>query len=126
MVKDDRYWVHVFYVCGFLIAFYVMYQVFQAVGLYTGWVEKYVQWYSLVATIGGGIFGCLIMWNYIRLPSRRQHHESVIAELRKVTWPGLEDTKKMTWVVVVVVAFFSVVLGLFDFVWSWALKQMIT
>lgn len=40
------------------------------------------------------------------------------AELRKVTWPTVKDTRKVTLVVVVIVALMAVVLGVVDLVLS--------
>lgn len=125
MVKDDGYWVNVAYIAGFLILFYVYYQLLQSVGLTTGWLERYSSWYNIVSTLGGAVLSALSVWAYVKPAARREHHRHVIAELRKVTWPSAANTKKMTWVVVIVVAIFSVILGAFDFVWSWLLQQIL-
>ena len=125
MVKDDGYWVTVVYLCWFLIAFYLGYQIIQSVGLYFGWVEKYVGWYSIASTLGGGVLGALTVWLYVRKPGRFDYHKEVVAELRKVSWPDWPNTKKMTWVVVIVVAVFSAILSVFDLGWSWLLRQIL-
>jgi preprotein translocase subunit SecE len=41
-----------------------------------------------------------------------------IGELRKVTWPTPEEAWKMTKLVLIVMAFMSIVLGFLDFVFS--------
>ena len=41
-----------------------------------------------------------------------------VGELRKVSWPTSEEAWKMTKLVMLVMAFMSVILGLFDFVFS--------
>ncbi|MCY4380817.1 MAG: preprotein translocase subunit SecE [Proteobacteria bacterium] len=125
MIKDDNYWVNVAYVCLFLIGFYVGYQLIQSVGIATGWIEKYQQWYPITTTLGGAFLSALGVWLYVRQPGKKDHHVNVVAELRKVTWPGVNDTKRLTWVVVVVVAIFAVILGVFDLGWSWLLKKII-
>lgn len=125
MVKDDRYWVNVAYICGFLVVFYVFYQLLYSVGLSMGWLERYASWYNIFATLGGAALSGLCVWRYISNAERREHHVHVIAELRKVTWPDGPTTKKMTWVVVIVVAIFSVILGAFDLAWSWLLQQIL-
>lgn len=43
----------------------------------------------------------------------------VSSELKKVTWPTRKETQIATVVVIVTVLIAAVVLGLFDFVWSW-------
>lgn len=125
MLKDDNYWVNVAYIGLFLVAFYVGYQLIQSVGIFTGWVEKYQQWYPIATTLGGACLGGWVLWLYVSKPGRKDHHVSVVAELRKVTWPGATETKRMTWVVVIVVAIFAVILGFFDLGWSWLLRQLL-
>jgi len=125
VIKDDGYWVNVVYLCWFLLAFYLGYEIIQTIGIFSGWMERYVGWYKIAATVGGCVGGAFFVWRYVSKPGRREYHEEVIAELRKVTWPTWPDTKRMTWIVVLVVAFFSVVLGLFDLGWSWALRQIL-
>ena len=98
---------------------------FQTVGIQTGWGEKYIEWYPSLSTVGGLVIGAVGTWIYAKKDGRRQHHINVIKELAKVTWPSADDTKRMTWVVVVVVAFFAAVLALFDLGWSWMLKQIL-
>ena len=124
MIKDDKYWVNVVYICWFLVAFYVGYQLLLSVGLYTGWVDKYSS-YKVFATLLGAVLGGSVLFAYIKNPMTRKLHVSVVAELRKVTWPNMEVTKKLTWVVVIVVAFFAIVLGIFDLAWSWLLRQIL-
>ncbi|MCB9228388.1 MAG: preprotein translocase subunit SecE [Deltaproteobacteria bacterium] len=58
--------------------------------------------------------------------SRREYHLSAIGEVRKVTWPSAADTKRMTLVVVVVVAIFSVILTIFDILWSKVLQFILS
>ncbi len=41
-------------------------------------------------------------------------------ELRKVTWPTWSETRTATVVVIVVSVVVSIILGLFDAMWSWA------
>ena len=53
---------------------------------------------------------------------RRDFHLSSITEMRKVAWPSGPDTKRMTLIVVVVVAIFAVILAFFDMMWQKALQ----
>ena len=124
MIKDDKYWVNVVYICWFVIGLYVGYQFLLTIGIHTGWIDKYSS-YEIFATLFGAVIGGLALYLYIGNPVTRKFHVSVIAELRKVKWPNMDATKKLTWVVVIVVAFFAVVLGVFDIVWSWVLKQIL-
>ena len=44
--------------------------------------------------------------------------EEVVAEIRKVTWPGREEVVRSTIVVIGCIAVASAILGLFDVVWA--------
>jgi preprotein translocase subunit SecE len=41
----------------------------------------------------------------------------VVTELKKVTWPSRKETTAATIVVIITVIIFSIILGLFDFIW---------
>jgi preprotein translocase subunit SecE len=45
--------------------------------------------------------------------------------MRKVQWPDWENTKKLTMIVCVVVAVFSVILTVFDLAWAKLLKLLL-
>jgi preprotein translocase subunit SecE len=62
------------------------------------------------------------------LGSNKERHEyflAAIGELRKVTWPSMPDTRRMTLIVCVVVGIFAVILAIFDFVWAKMLGLLI-
>jgi len=54
----------------------------------------------------------------------RWYRES-IGELRKVAWPTVQDTRRLTTIVLVVMFLMSVVLGLLDFLFSQAIALLI-
>jgi preprotein translocase SecE subunit len=125
MTKDEGYWLNVAYVVCGLIGAFLGFKLFETVGIQTEWGDKYIEWYPSLSTLGGLVVGAVGTWVYSKKAGRREHHINVIKELAKVTWPSADDTKRMTWVVVVVVAFFAAVLALFDLGWSWMLKQIL-
>lgn len=49
--------------------------------------------------------------------------EEIISELRKVTWPSMEDTRYLTFVVLVVASAFGVFLGGIDMFFNWAIEN---
>lgn len=49
--------------------------------------------------------------------------EDIISELRKVTWPSLEDTRYLTFVVLVVSVTFGVFLGGVDMLFNWIIDK---
>jgi len=125
MTKDEGYWLNVAYVVCALVGSFLCFKLFETVGIETGWGEKHIEWYPTVSILAGFVIGAYFTWVYAKKTGRREHHLNVIKELTKVTWPSADDTKRMTWVVVVVVAFFAAVLALFDMGWSWVLKQIL-
>lgn len=124
MPKDDSTWLNVSYVLFGLLFYYVLTLAFGTIGVQTGWAERY-EWFqwtttgvSLVLAVGG-------TWG---LRANRERHDyllSSIAELRKVIWPSVDDTKKMTTVVVAVVSIFCVILTVFDMIWVRILRWML-
>ncbi len=49
--------------------------------------------------------------------------EDIVSELRKVTWPSFEDTRYLTFVVLVVASAFGVFLGGVDMFFNWAIDN---
>ena len=125
MTKDDATWLNICYIVFAMIVAYIVYKAAYTVGLQFGFVERYDEWFPLVSRVcsivaGGGA----ALW--LRSDEeRREYHVSAIGEIRKVTWPSIPDTKRMTIVVVIVVAIFSVILTVFDVVWSKILQAIL-
>jgi len=57
-----------------------------------------------------------VLW---RRPRVQEVSLEVAGELKKVTWPGLRETRAATAAVVLATFVAAVVLGIFDFVWGW-------
>jgi preprotein translocase subunit SecE len=57
-------------------------------------------------------------------PLVRFYRESV-GELRKVSWPSLQDTRRLTIIVLIVMFVMSALLGLLDFLFSEAIRLLI-
>jgi preprotein translocase SecE subunit len=124
MGKDDATWLNVTYVCFFALSAFFGYKALELVGLQIGWSERY-EWYGLVSTIVGIAIGLGATWALRGDSERNEYLLSSIAELRKVTWPSWEETKRMTLIVVVVVGIFAVIVGVFDLLWAKALHLLI-
>ncbi len=125
MTKSDSAWLAYSYLALVLVVAYVFYQAIYTLGVYTMWVERYDQFYPAFSGIASATFGVLAVFAYARNEARREYHLSVIAEVRKVRWPSFENTKKMTLIVAVVVAIFSVILFVFDSIWLLVLKMFL-
>lgn len=114
MNKDDSSWLNICYIAFALIVSYVFYKAFFTFGVYLNFAERYASWYPTLSNVLSLVFGAASTFWLRSDHERRQYHLSSIAEMRKVTWPSSVDIKQMTWIVVVVVAIFSVILSLFD------------
>lgn len=51
------------------------------------------------------------------------YFNSAISEMRKVTWPTREETRRLTWLVLTVTVVFSIALGLLDLFYGWWFRQ---
>ena len=124
MAKDDATWLNVAYVCFLVLASYVGFKALETVGIQTGLLERF-EWYMLAATFAGLIIGVVAS---LILKGNAERHEyllSSIAELRKVTWPSWQDTKRMTVIVCIVCGVFAVIVSAFDIVWAKLLRGLL-
>jgi preprotein translocase SecE subunit len=118
MGKDDVTWLNISYVLFALVVAFITYKAVGALGVQLGWTERYDAWFPLFNNIVAIFLGAsAALWLRSSMV-RRDYHLSAIGEVRKVSWPSLEDTKKMTLIVAVVVAIFSVILSIFDVIWA--------
>ena len=124
MSKDDGTWLDFCYIVFGLLVAYIGYKAIYTVGIQTGWVERF-DWFPTLNNVFGVAVGASVaIW--IRMSvEKRTFHLAAVNELRKVKWPTLEDTKKMTMIVAVVVAILSVILSVFDIIWSKALQLIL-
>lgn len=126
MPKDDLTWLNVWYVVIAACSAYVLNAAFETIGIETGWKERFFEWYPiasiLLSILGGALIAIVLRVN----TERHEYFLASIAELRKVTWPSVEDTKKMTVIVVVVCAIFAVILAVFDVVWAKVFRLLLT
>lgn len=122
MSKSDAAWLGYCYVALGIIVTYVFYQAIYTLGVQTMWVEKYDEYFPMLNSVLAVVLGGGSVFLYTKNEERREYHLSVIGEVRRVRWPTLDNTKKMTLIVVVVVAIFAVILAVFDSIWLWALK----
>jgi preprotein translocase subunit SecE len=74
--------------------------------------------WSLSTVLGFAVAAAaaIVVW---RIPRTQAVSLEVALELQRVTWPSLRETRAATLAVIVASAIASVILGLFDMVWSW-------
>ncbi|RYZ76406.1 MAG: preprotein translocase subunit SecE [Proteobacteria bacterium] len=118
MNKDDTYWLRVCYVVFAAIVGYTAWKAIGTLGVQTGWVDRFDDWYGTAAGIGAVVLALLGTWLLIRDRERNDYFLQAIGELRKVSWPSMLDTRRMTTVVVIVVGIFAVILAIFDLIWG--------
>ena len=117
MQKDDATWLKLSYVVTALLSSFVMWKLFQTLGIQFNWLDKY-SWFGSLAVLMSVVTGVgFSLW--LKSDSERdEYFLQAIAELRKVTWPSVAETKQKTIVVCVVVGVFAVILAVFDLVWT--------
>ena len=93
MGKDDSTWLNLAYVFLFMAVSYAGSRAIDTLGVQLGWIERY-DWFSTLDLIGGVLFGAVVVQWVRSSTERREYHLAAISELRKVTWPSFEDTKK--------------------------------
>ncbi len=71
---------------------------------------------STVVGFALAAIAAVVVW---RIPRTQAVSLEIALELRRVTWPSLRETRAATVAVIVASALAAVILGVFDFVWSW-------
>ena len=126
MKKDDATWLRICYVAFACIVAYTTWKAMGSLGIETGWVERYNEWFPLASTAVSIVVGILVTFWLAKNAERHDYFLNSIGELRKVTWPGFLDTRRMTIVVCVVVGIFAAILAVFDLAWAKLLGTMLT
>lgn len=105
--------VHLMYLCGTVILFYLLQWTIDWIWGYFGPVPSDFNM-SMMAAIVATITG-IALYKYDRL-----YHlaNEVSAELKKVTWPNAKEVRQATVIVIVMAIISALILGVFDFVWS--------
>jgi len=105
--------VHLIYLCGAVLLFYLLQWSIDWVWGYFGTSPSEFKM-SLVAAIGAIVVGITLYRN------DRVYHlaNEVTSELKKVTWPTAKEVRAATVVVIVMAVTSAVILFLFDLVWS--------
>ena len=118
MKKDDATILQIFYVVFALIIGFVAWSASGTFGTQTGWAERYDEWFGVASTVVSVLVGAAAAFVLAGSKERHDYFLASIGELRKVTWPGFLDTRRMTIVVCAVVGVFAVILAVFDFMWA--------
>lgn len=105
--------VHLMYLCGAVLAFYVFQWSIDWIWGYFGVPPSEFR-ITLMAAIGAI---ALSVWLY---KNDRVYFlaNEVAAELKKVTWPTAKDVRTSTFTVIVMAVVSAIILGIFDFAWT--------
>jgi preprotein translocase SecE subunit len=77
-------------------------------------------WTTLIAFAGAGALGWFA-WRDARVHGPATE---VVEELQRVTWPSAAETRTATWAVIIATFVCAVLLGAFDYFWSFATAQV--
>ena len=125
MTKDDAWWLRTFYISFGLLLGFAFWKFVHTIGVQTGWLERYESSFGPAAFAISVVAAVASAWYLASDKNRHEYLLASIGELRKVTWPSMVDTRRMTIIVCIVVGIFAVILAVFDFVWSKALALLL-
>jgi len=107
--------VHLIYLCGAVILFYVLQWTIDWVWGYF-WPSSLPSGFTLtmVSAVAAVVAGIVLYRSdkYYNLANE------VASELKKVTWPSAKEVRSATVVVIVMAIISAAILGMFDMVWS--------
>lgn len=126
MAKDDAWWLRTFYILFVLFASFVSWKFVQTIGVNTNWMERYDDWWGTGAFVVSCAMGAAATTFLAGNKDRNEYLLASIGELRKVTWPSMVDTRRMTLIVCIVVGVFAVILAIFDFAWAKVLGLLLS
>jgi len=107
-----------FFAFAVLLGFFLE-QVVRFVWRYTGWADAELlgpEW-TVTTLIAFGVAFVAVLATWMNAGAREYTFE-VASEIKKVTWPSMDETKAATWAVIAVSVVVAGVLGVFDFFWK--------
>ena len=105
--------VHLIYLCGAVLLFYLLQWSVDWIWGYFGSVPSESK-ISIASAVVASIAGIILYRN------DRIYHlaNEVSSELKKVTWPTAKEVRAATLVVIVMAIISAIILGIFDLVWT--------
>jgi preprotein translocase SecE subunit len=125
MQKDDATWLRTALSAWACLTAFVFWKLLMFLGLRAGLLERYEAGFNVGSVVVAILLGAVVTWLLARDQDRYEYFLASVGELRKVHWPDWEHTKKLTLIVCIVVAIFSVVLTVFDMAWAKILKLLL-
>ena len=121
-MENRQKWVNLAYLAGAglfgYVAFLLLYKA-------TGYWDLEAKVSNVGLWVQGISFLLAAIFFYIFYASDRsnQYMNEVVAELSRVTWPAVMDTRKMTLAVIALVIIASLILGGIDSLWAWSVTE---
>jgi len=111
---DLTRYVHILFIAGGAVAAYLAYNIIHNIWVHFSPDPSFPLLFALSLAAGGGL--AFYFWHH---EQTRQLAQEVVGELSRVTWPTRPELGAATVVVIVTSIVMAIVLGLFDFLWSW-------
>ena len=105
--------VHLIYLCGAVLCFYLLQWTIDWVWGYFGSPPS-----EFNISLLSGIVAIVLSITLYRNDRIYSLANEVAQELKKVTWPSAKEVRTATIVVIVMAIVSAIILGVFDFVWS--------
>jgi preprotein translocase subunit SecE len=105
--------VHLIYLCGAVVLFYLLQWSIDWVWGYFG--SPPTEFKITLFAAGAALFVGVAMYRSDRIYGLANE---VASELKKVTWPTAKEVRTATIVVIVMAVVSALILGVFDFVWT--------
>ena len=122
-------WVNLIFASVFLVAFVTFNKAFI-------WIWELAKltdysiipgWRTLTLTTALALAGAVGLTFYLyRMPNAFEYLGEVVTELRRVTWPTLDETKRSTVIVIAFTILLSGYLAVFDWIWKAITDLLIT
>ena len=116
---DPKRMVGIFFVLAALALGFFLESLLGVLFTYARWSDPEIfgEKWTITTVIGFAVaaLGAVVAW---RAPRAQTVSLEVAAELKKVTWPTLRETRAATVAVLVATAIAAVILGVFDWVWA--------
>ena len=106
--------VHLMYLCGAVLAFYVVQWSIDWIWGYFGTPPS--EFTITLAAAAIALIASVVLYRSDRIYTLANE---VAGELKKVTWPTAKEVRTATLVVIVMAVISAIILGAFDTVWSW-------
>ncbi len=105
--------VHLIYLCGGLTLFIVLKWTIDWIwGYFTRVPDEFY------VTMGSALVALVTTVALYRHERAHALVDEVVAELRKVTWPGWKEVRAATIITIIMTIISATILGAFDFVWA--------